>query len=478
MRYPMFVGGSYETPSPHGDVQRTINLYPEIIESKAGKNNVILVGTPGLKPFCEIGSGPIRAIGWTIITYQDKYWFLAISGDEIYRVLYDGTDAVKIGDIADDEHHSPAQIAYSLIASGGKAYYYDTEDHTVKEVSDLSGCTIISAAYLDNYYIAAESAKFYISTPLNPNEWDLLDYGTISVYPDGIRNMIADRGELWLFGGANTEVMYNSGDADFPFQRQTGGLIPQGILAPYSAVAIDNSLIWVGHGGIVWQARSFIPQRISTIAVERDILEFGKTYATNQHIYYDCRAWSYFIGGHVFYVLCLGDAQTWVYDSISGLWHEWLYYDSTEEEFFGHLGRCGSFTAGKTLVGSRVDGRIWELDTETYTDDGDAIWRVRRAPHIAAEGQLFTYHNFQLDMEVGNAPAGITPTMYLRYSNDGGVTWSDYLPCSAGESGEYKHRVVWRRLGSARDRVFEVSSSAAMRHVWVDAFINHLGVAR
>jgi hypothetical protein len=45
----------------------------------------------------------------------------------------------------------------------------------------------------------------------------------------------------------------------------------------------------------------------------------------------------------------------------------------------------------------------------------------------------------------------------LRWSDDNGHTWSNSYDRSFGEAGEYKTRVIWRRLGRARDRIFEIS---------------------
>jgi hypothetical protein len=44
----------------------------------------------------------------------------------------------------------------------------------------------------------------------------------------------------------------------------------------------------------------------------------------------------------------------------------------------------------------------------------------------------------------------------LRWSNDGGSTWSNEHWTSIGAVGLYKNRAIWRRLGWSRDRVFEV----------------------
>ena len=57
---------------------------------------------------------------------------------------------------------------------------------------------------------------------------------------------------------------------------------------------------------------------------------------------------------------------------------------------------------------------------------------------------------------------GADPIVYLRWSDDGGHTWSNYHAKSIGKVGEYGKRVIWRRLGMStklRDRVYEVSGS-------------------
>lgn len=67
-------------------------------------------------------------------------------------------------------------------------------------------------------------------------------------------------------------------------------------------------------------------------------------------------------------------------------------------------------------------------------------------------------------------------TMSLRYSDDGGHAYSTPRTVTVDLMLNHKTRVMWRRLGASRDRVFEVSSISPVGHCWVDAFINHLGV--
>ena len=73
------------------------------------------------------------------------------------------------------------------------------------------------------------------------------------------------------------------------------------------------------------------------------------------------------------------------------------------------------------------------------------------------------YDSFQLDLETGIGLDGIqqgqNPQVMLRYSNDAGHTWSNEIWRSAGALGSYRTRALWRNLGRARNRVFEVSGS-------------------
>lgn len=54
----------------------------------------------------------------------------------------------------------------------------------------------------------------------------------------------------------------------------------------------------------------------------------------------------------------------------------------------------------------------------------------------------------------------------LRWSDDGGHTWSNEHWADASKYGEYGKRVIWRRLGMTqklRDRVYEISGTAPVK---------------
>ncbi len=67
------------------------------------------------------------------------------------------------------------------------------------------------------------------------------------------------------------------------------------------------------------------------------------------------------------------------------------------------------------------------------------------------------------DSALGLPPVGVIPQAMLRFSSDGGQTWSQERWASIGQAGQTKNRAMWRQLGQARDRVFEVVVSDAVR---------------
>jgi hypothetical protein len=65
-------------------------------------------------------------------------------------------------------------------------------------------------------------------------------------------------------------------------------------------------------------------------------------------------------------------------------------------------------------------------------------------------------------LEVTQAVLSTSALVMLRWSDDGGHTWSNEHWAGMGNLGDYGKRVIWRRLGMTtklRDRVYEVSGS-------------------
>ena len=75
---------------------------------------------------------------------------------------------------------------------------------------------------------------------------------------------------------------------------------------------------------------------------------------------------------------------------------------------------------------------------------------------------------------------GANPQMILRWSDDGGHTWSGERQASMGRSGSYATRVIYRRLGMTmklRDRVYEISGTDPVKVAIMGAELEVTGTA-
>jgi hypothetical protein len=323
----------------------------------------------------------------------------------------------------------------------------------------------------DNYFVynKPDSQLWAASDLLSPIT-DPLSFASKDGSPDDLVSIIVDRREVYLLGEMSSEVWINSGGVPFPFTRIPGTSTQQGIAAQFSMARMGNSFAYVSKNNrgeaMIVRMNGYFPERISTHAVETTLV--------NQNVS-DAYAWTYQLEGHEVYVVSFPsvgeNGLTWAYDQTTGLWHKWLYRNP-QNQFERHRGNCCAFFNQQVLVGDYENGKIYQLSRNFYTDDGAPIRRIRRAPHITSDLQRQYFHELQIQFQPGvglSTGQGEDPKAMLRWSSDGGSTWSNEYWTSIGKQGKYNNRAIWRRLGWARDRVFEVSISDPVKAVIISA---------
>lgn len=308
---------------------------------------------------------------------------------------------------------------------------------------------------VDNYFVynRPSSQQWAASNPLSPIT-PALSFSSKDGSPDDLVSLIVDHREVYCLGENSSEVWVDVGTFPFPFQRIPGTSTQHGIAAEFSMSRLGNSFAYVSRNNRgeaqIMMMNGYVPTRISTHAVEQTLL--------NKNID-NAIAWTYQQEGHECYVVSFPTLDlTWVYDVSTGMWHKWLWIDNTNT-YHRHRGNCAALFQGKVYVGDYENGIIYLLDPSNFTDNGQEIRRLRRAPHLVTDLQRQYLDELQIQFQpgVGNqSDPGQTPQAMLRWSNDGGSTWSNEHWTSIGAVGLYKNRAIWRRLGWSRDRVFEV----------------------
>lgn len=469
-----FIGGAYKGRSTDINAQVCINYYPEVDQMEA-KNIRALFGTPGLVQFATTST--VQEVrGFHVV----GAYLYAVAGMNLYRIDSGGSVDTITGTL--NSTTGKVWMADNgtelVITDGVKGYIYDTSlAGDLTQIADADFPIPSSVAFQDGYFIVTEkdTGKMYISASYDGNTWDPLDYATAEAHPDDAQMVIMDHRELWVFGEQSIEVYYNSGDADFPFDRVPGVYIQEGTDAPGSVCRCQNTLFYLNHKGQVCRINGYNPQVVSTPHIEYMISTYGTTS--------DALAYSYSQEGHEFYVLTFPLAQiTWVYDAVTSYWHQRRSYPTDLHGDDGrHRGNCYALFDRKHLVGDYENGKIYEMSMSTYTDDSEAIRRIRAAQIIHNDRKLIFFNAFEIDFESGvglYTGQGNDPQAMLDWSDDGGHTWSNEHWVDIGAIGEYRARAVWRRLGRSRNRVFRVSISDPVKTVIIAAHLDaQLGVA-
>lgn len=295
-------------------------------------------------------------------------------------------------------------------------------------------------------------------------------------YPDNLIGLMVVHHEIWLFGILTTEVWYNAGNNLFPFQIIPGVFVNHGCLAPYSIATQDIFAYWLGSDKqgerIIFKGGVYQAKRISTHALENEMMGYSTVS--------DAIGFTYQQNGHAFYVLIFPSAnKSWAWDESTEEWHE-LAATDPQGDLMRHWANAITPAYDIIVAGDYTNGNLYKVDLNNYTDNSNPIHCIRGFPHLEGDdGERYYHHQFIADMEVGTDDGMIDatnqtlpPMISLRWSNDRGKTWGNYVTQSLGALGQYLTSIQWRRLGFARDRVYELEWSIPTKTALNGAFVD------
>jgi len=436
MRIPLPVH-SYQVET--ASTARLVNCFAE---PSQGKGPVILRTAPGIDNWLNYGSGPGRGMIWHL---GNLY---SVSGTTLYKITPSGV-ATIVGTIPGTDRVFMASNGVDcVIVGGGVGYVANT---TVTRITDADFLARSPGAvdFLDSFLVFVESGsgRFFSSDLLDASSYDPLYFSVADAAPDKLVTLKVDHRQIILFGEYTTEIWYNAGTAGFPFARLPGGVVELGCVARHGVARQDNSVFWLANDKTIRRLDGQTPLRVSQHGVEKAIKDYA--------VITDCEAFSYSLEGHLCVVFRFPSAgATWVYDVTTGEWHE-------RESWPG-----GSWDV-RTIV--EINGIIYVQNSETgaigkMNADSAQEWGSFLRPEwtyqpVYQDGERLFHSAFEVGLTPAETASTSTPYMTLEYSNDGGRTYTTAPTRSLGAVGQYATRVVWHRLGSARDRVYRCSVS-------------------
>jgi hypothetical protein len=448
------VQGAYEARSVIANAQRCINLYPEQ-NTKDAEVPYTHYCTPGLTFLAQGIVAEVRQL----YTASNGLLF-AVIGNIIYYVP-DNFVLQQIGTIASQSGLvSMYDNKFTLIILDGSTQGWSIDlaslQFDIFNPSNFEGGNQIR--YIDTFLVSSSLNGNIQSSDSASTNYNALSIATMSGDADQLQIIDVVHKEIWSFGYRTTEVWTNSGAFPFPFEPIPGVFLQHGCAALRSLAKWGLNIFWLSQDNngqaLVMQGTAYKADIISTPAIADAIGKYGKIS--------DAIGFCYQQGSHIFYMLTFPEANaTWCYDLSTQLWHERGYLDENGN-LVRHRANCVAQAYNKTIVGDWQNGKLYQFDLNKYTDDGNPILRLRSFPHILNDGDRVSYSNFMADIEVGTEmDPSINPQLNLRWSDDRGVSFGNGLQQTLGRSGQYRTMPSWSRLGFARDRVFELSWTAA-----------------
>jgi len=448
------VQGAYEARSVIANAQRCINLYPEQ-NTKDAEVPYTHYCTPGLTLLAQGIVAEVRQL----YTASNGLLF-AVIGNIVYYIP-DNFVLQQLGSITSQSGLvSMYDNKFTLIILDGSEQGWSVDlsslQFDVFLPENFNGGNQIR--YIDTFLVSSTLNGNIQSSDSGATTYNALSLATMSGDADKLQIIDVVHKEMWSFGRRTTEVWTNTGAYPFPFEPIPGVFLQHGIAALRSLAKWGLNIFWLSQDNngqaLIMKGTAYKADIVSTPAIADAISKYSRID--------DAIGFCYQQGAHIFYFLTFPSGNaTWCYDLSTQLWHERGYLDENGN-LNRHRANCVAFAYNKTVVGDWQNGKLYQFDLNNYTDNGDAILRLRSFPHLVNDGDRVSYTNFMADIEVGTElDPSIDPQLTLRWSNDRGVSYGNGLQQSLGHTGEYRTVPSWSRLGFARDRVFELSWTAA-----------------
>lgn len=442
-----------------------INAYYEFQPEK-DRTRVAIYGTPGLTLFVDQGDTPWRGLH----SFPSNSKLYGIHRGTFYEIDNAGTVTSRGTlnttsgrvDITDDG-------TYIVVVDGSEIYTYSTATPAtpIAAVADADRPTSPNTCIFQGGRILTDedgTGQFKGSSAYAPGTWSAIDFATAESNPDPLVRVINYAGTVALMGSYTTELWQNVGGSGFPYARIMGSDLEYGLAARWSVGKLMGSYAFLAQNRegqvAVLMLAGYQTARISNSELEYIINNYSSVS--------DATGFGYMLGGHPMYQLNFPTAgKSWLYDGSTKYWSELRYGANARhraelaEEFINH-----------TVVADYSNGKLYKIDPNAYTDNGDAIHTILRGRHIASKKKNVRISSLELGIEAGVGLAtgqGADPVAGLRLSKDGGHSYGVQRFATLGKQGEYNARCIWRRCGIGRDIVPEVTITDPVKRVITDA---------
>jgi hypothetical protein len=445
-------GPSYQSRSKPLSSQQTKNWYQQITES--GKEQFILMPFPGLK---LSGSSAPALLDRGF--YRMAEILYQVKGTVLYEIAADGTHIIR-GAIEGSKRCIMASDGVNLfiVVPNERVWQYSTTTNLITEVTNVNITGAQSVDFINNQFLYTFPDFTVVSDVGDGSTASGLNIIAEETLPDKMVRDFVYEEVIYRCGVRSIVAWYNSGVGSPPIEKLQGRIFSIGLAALHSIAKTDEAFYWLGDDNSIYQARGGDKEKVSTDAISDSIRKFAVTS--------DAIGYTYTMQGQNFYTITFPTANK------TFTINESLGKDGWFELSSGTVGDKWQATSvisayGQNYAADELNGNVYTLDLDTYTNNGEPLQRTRVTASIngdllGAKGKRTQMSRLELIMETGVglvSGQGDNPRIMIEASYDGGRSWSHGAWARTGRLGEFVIKVEWFSLRTFLDMMIRVSTT-------------------
>jgi len=434
----------------HDSAGRLINCYAEPLVNGA-RGQFVRRRAPGLTSF-KLGS----YTGWRggIVIGSLLYAGFTGSGGKIASYTTTGVETL-LGSASGTKkliwaRNNKATPDVVFVDPDNGAFQVTTAPSVIA-YPDADVCAPNAVCFQDGYFFFSHGDGTVIASAINDTAVNPLDFVKIDGNDGGILRPIPFGQELYLCGTNTVEVWQDTAQSPgFPYSFVTR--IPHGLLGRYAISGYEKGfgkgLFFVGDDKIVYMLNGYQLQKISHPDVDRAIASFIDGGGSVE----DIEMFPYTVAGHSVVVLRT-PAWTWIFDIDNLWWHERYSPDHANWRAYASVDFNGQWLAGDALSANIV--QITETTQQELGADLPFILEsgpVTAFPNRLRVGQVTIDMARGVGMTTGIDPIQTNPRVYIAWSDDGGMNWSNPIERKLGRQSTSPGPVRVNRCGHTLDQ--------------------------
>jgi hypothetical protein len=409
----------------------------------------------GYKLFCDLGTNS-DVMG--VYFSSDQKNLIAVSNGRTFKI----TDRYGAKtDITGDTLPIDQRVQFNEFKYGGVNYLFmvansspmftnytaNTQTLSASSTPPLSsGSVPTNVTHMIEFYSylicnKKDDISWRYSFPGNPFSWAISDS----------YNMVGQHNVKGIFKGANNFLVCSNDNIDIwsqsrdilnPYLSSVKAQYAQiGLASPYASVVIDGTrMIFLDKTRrlVMLQGTSYVDMGLP---INNEI--------QNLSTVEDAVAFNIVINGKNFLVLNFpSDKKTFVYDYISQAFYKWSSWDETTSTRSLFRANCYTYasTWNKHIIGDISNGKLFELDTDSHSDDGNTINAEIITGHInyGSDGLLKQPKKVIARIRRGDGKEGSvtdSPRILIRH-RDQNESWSNFKEVQLGPIGDTNFRAI------------------------------------